>query len=241
MKIKSIPIVAVIFAVCLLTGCGNKGRQSTIIVSGLGTVMAQPDTAQMSISLNSIAPTTSQAQQEVNAMVKQALTILQNAGIDEKSISTTSLRFFPEYEWGGPRRLLLGQKAEQVITFSVNEVSQTNPVSHIIDQLIQINGIEMHQMSFYVKDNTALYAQSRELAYQKALEKAEQYARLSGLKVVKALTISEEGNTVVSPFANQMRSAKEMAFATADQASGSALPTGEMEITSRVLVEFLVK
>jgi len=248
MKINSIRGIIVLFAIVLMTGC-NAGRK-VVAVSGIGTVMAQPDTVQMSISLSNTAPTTSQAQQEVNNMVSQVIKILQDAGIEEKNISTASLRFYPEYEWGGPRRMLLGQKAEQVITFSAgithNEDSGTNKVSAIIDQLIRINGIELQQMQFNVKDNTELlFARSRELAYHKAREKAEQYAKLSGMKIVKALTISEDGNNlqpVPSPASNRMIAKTSMEFAAADSAgSALSLPTGEMEITSQVFIEFLMK
>jgi uncharacterized protein YggE len=231
-----LPIVAI-----LCVSCNNRKQQSVITVSGLGTVMAQPDTVQMSVSLNKTAPTTGEAQREVNLQVRQALALLQEAGVEEKSISTASLRFYPEYEWGNNRRVLLGQKAEQVITFSLGSID-SGKVSNIIDQLIQINGIELQQMYFYVKNNAELYAQSRELAYRDAREKAGHYAGLSGLKIVKPLTVTEDGVLPIAP-RGQMRNKGVGEFAAIHSAySGSAvLPTGEMEITSRILVEFIMK
>ncbi|MDR0495461.1 MAG: SIMPL domain-containing protein [Treponema sp.] len=225
----------------LCASCSHKKQQRVITVSGLGTVMAQPDTVQMRVSLNKTAPTTSEAQREVNQQVRQALAILQDAGVDEKNISTASLRFYPEYDWGNNQRILAGQKAEQVITFSTGSIDSGN-VTNIIDQLIQINGIELQQTHFYIKDNAELYARSRELAYRDAREKAGQYAGLSGYKTVKPLTITEDGVMPITPRA-QMRSKGVAEFAAVQSAdSGSAvLPTGEMEITSRILVEFIMK
>ena len=235
-------IIAAFFIIFCLAGCGGGDkRRSNIIVSGTGTVFAQPDTVQMHISLSHVAATTRQAQEEVGNMVRKALKILQDSGVEEKNIQTASLRFMPEYDWGSGKRVLLGQKAEQTIVFSVENL---NGVSGIIDQLIGINGIELQQMQFSVKDNSALYARSRELAWQKAREKAEQYAKLSGMKIAGTLGISENGNMPVSPvsqramFSNQMQDS----FAGAAAGDGSTvLPTGEMEITSRVSVEFLLK
>jgi uncharacterized protein YggE len=236
---RFIGVWAVIAALCL-TGCGNNSRQSTVVVLGIGTVLAQPDTVQMSISLSKTAATTRDAQQEAGSAVRQALEILHGAGVEEKNISTASLRFYPEYDWSGQGRVLLGQKAEQVITFSID--SSGERASNIIDRLIQIDGFELHQMQFSMKDNTALYARSRELAYQKALEKAQQYAALSGLKIVRTLSIAEEGLTPVSPVFNRAVNNQMMAFADTEAASGStALPAGEIEISSRILVEFLLK
>jgi len=233
-------VIAAFTAVLCLAGCGDK-KQSSIVVSGTGTVFAQPDTVQMHISLSQTAATTRQAQDEVGVMVRKALKILQDSGVEEKNIQTASLRFMPEYDWGGPRRVLLGQKAEQAIVFTVENL---NGVSGIIDQLIEINGIELQQMQFSVKDNSALYARSRELAWQKALEKAEQYAKLSNMKIAGTLNISEEGMQG-SPvfnraFNNRLMAADSIAKETA--AGGSTvLPSGEMEITSRVVIEFLLK
>jgi len=167
--------------------------------------------------------------------------ILQDSGVEDKNIQTASLRFMPEYEWGGDgRRRLLGQKTEQTIIFSINNL---DGASGIIDQLIEINGIELQHMQFSVKDNSALYVRSRELAWQKALEKAEQYAKLSNMKIAGTLSISEEG-LPVSPVYNQARNSQKMLYAASTEAaadSSTALPSGEMEITSRVVVEFLLK
>ena len=232
-------IITVFFAVLCLAGCGNK-RQSNIIVSGTGTVFAKPDTVQMRISLSHVAATTRQAQEEVGIMVRKAMIILQDSGVEDKNIQTASLYFMPEYEWRNGSQVLLGQKAEQTIAFSVENL---NGISGIIDQLIGINGIELRQMQFSVKDNSALYARSRELAYEKAQQKAEQYAKLSGMKIAGTLSISEEGLPVSSVSNRAMLTQSASAsFADAAAEDGSTvLPTGEMEITSRVLIEFLLK
>ena len=236
---KKIGFIVAGIAILCFAGCAK--RQSSVIVSGIGTVSAQPDTVQMHISLSKTAPTTRQAQEEVGVMVKKAIKILQDAGVEEKNIQTASLRFMPEYEWGGPRRLLVGQKAEQAIAFSIENLNGT---SAIIDQLIEINGIELQNMQFNVKDNSALYVRSRELAFQKALEKAEQYAKLSGMKVAGTLSISEDGVNNVSPVLNRALNGRMAVETSAKQAaadSSTVLPTGEMEITSRVVIEFLLK
>jgi uncharacterized protein YggE len=198
----------------------------------------------MQISLSNTAPATRQAQEEVTVMVRQALKILQDAGIEEKNISTASLRFYPEYEWTGSRQLLLGQKAEQSIIFSVDSINtDSEKVSAIIDALIQINGIQLNQTQFRVKDSAELFARSRELAYPKALEQAEQYAKLAGLTIVKVLNIMEEGSSPVSPIYNRalnntmMDTAEKMEAA----AGSTVVPAGELEITSRIVVEFMLK
>jgi len=218
-------------------------NQSTISVSGTGTVFVTPDIIQMNISLSNVAQTTKLAQDEVNIMVRQSLAILKESNVEDKNISTASLTFNSDYEYENGRRVLLGQRAEQRITFSVEDIQNDNEkVPKIIDRLIQINGIVLNQISFGVKNNTEYFVRSRELAFQKAVEKANQYAELSKLKVRKVLSISEETNQQIFPVQNRMANQIEFSAAAAREDDGSTmLPMGELEVTTRILVVFLLE
>jgi len=238
--------IPLLLAVIMLGSSCNKNSeqnvQSTISVSGTGTVFVTPDIIQMNITLSNVAQTTKTAQEEVSKMVRQAMAVLKESNVEDKNINTASLTFSTEYDYGSGRRILVGQKAEQRITFSVEDIKNDNErVPKIIDRLIQINGIELNQLNFSVKNNTEYFVRSRELAYQKAVEKADQYAALSKLKILKVLSISEEGNQQISPIMNRMANQIEFS-AAADSAGGSTmLPMGELEITTRILVVFLLE
>ncbi|MDR0312234.1 MAG: SIMPL domain-containing protein [Treponema sp.] len=244
MKTKHLWVYFLLLAVLLISSCASyrQQNQSTISVIGTGTVLVQPDVIQMSITLSNVAQTTRAAQEEVSRMVRQALAILKEADIEDKNISTASLTFNSEYEYTG-KRILVGQRAEQRITFSIDDIKNDNDrISRIIDQLIQINGIELNQINFSVKNNTEYYIRSRDLAFQKAVEKANQYAELSNLKILKVLSISEE-NQQFSPISSN-RLMNQQLFVEAQTASdvGSTIvPAGELEITTRILVVFVLE
>ena len=124
MKTRPFFICFLIITVMFMFGCqkNQSKKQSTISVFGTGTVLAQPDIIQMRITLSNVAQTTKTAQDEVNRMVRQALTIIKDAGIEDKNIMTASLSFRSEYEYTN-RRVLIGQRAEQSITFSVDNIN----------------------------------------------------------------------------------------------------------------------
>jgi uncharacterized protein YggE len=243
MKIKHFCVYFQILFILLILGCNNNQQnQSTISVFGTGTVFVQPDVIQMSIRLSNVAETTRIAQESVSRMVRQALTILDEAGIEDNNISTASLTFRSEYEWTN-RRILVGQRAEQELTFSVDNINNNNEnsnVSRIIDQLIQINGIELNQINFGVKDSAEYFIRSRELAFQKAVEKANQYAELSGLKIIRVLSISEGVNQQISPISNRLTNQLQDTSASRE-ASSTILPTGELEITTNISVIFVLE
>jgi len=240
MKAKHHWVYVLVLIVTLFIGCGKEMKtQSTISVLGTGTVLVQPDMIQMMITLSNVAQTTKEAQEEVSRMVRQTLDILKEANIEDRNISTASLTFRSEYEYT-TRRILIGQRAEQVIAFSIEDIgNDSEKVSGIIDRLIQINGIELNQVNFSVKNNTEYFARSRELAFQKAVEKANQYAELANLKIVKVLSITDESSPQFSPaprVSNVMYDAAEAAGS-----SSTALPSGELEITTRISVIFLLE
>ena len=227
----------------LVSGC-NKGserqNQSTISVFGTGTVSVQPDVIQMNITLSNVARTTKAAQEEVSRMVRQVMKILKDANIEDKNINTASLAFSSEYEYTS-RRTLVGQRAQQSITFSIEDIANdTEKASWIIDQLIQINGIELNHVNYSVKNTGEYYVKSRELAYQKAVEKAEQYAELSKLKIIKVLSISDQGTQQISPMNNRLNRQFADEKVMAEAASSTVLPIGELEITTNILAVFLI-
>jgi uncharacterized protein YggE len=151
------------------------------------------------------------------------------------------LAFSSEYEYTN-RRVLVGQKASQGITFSIdNIITDNEKVSRIIDQLIEINGIELNQINFTVKNNTEHFIRSRELAFEKAVEKATQYAELSKLKIKKVLSVSEDGYQQISPMANRSINQLLEAKAASETAGSTIVPTGELEITTRILAVFLLE
>jgi len=241
MKTKYFGVIFWVSIIVAVSGCGKKIEdQSTISVFGTGTVSAQPDVIQMYITLSNVAQTTKTAQETVNRMVRQALAVLKEAGIEDKNIATASLTFNSEYEYTN-MRILVGQRASQGITFSIdNIITDNEKVSRIIDQLIEINGIELNQINFNVKNNTEYFIRSRELAFEKAVEKATQYAELSKLKIKKVLSVSEEGYQQISPMNNRVINQVLEAQATSDTGS-TIVPTGELEITTRILVVFLLE
>lgn len=234
--------LSVLSAVLIMSAChGGLRNQSTVSVVGTGTVMAQPDMVQMNISLSNTAPTTGAAQREVNKMVGQAMEVLKGFGIEDKSITTASLTFSPQYDFSSGRRSLIGQNAQQTIAFSVDDIqNNAGRLSDIIDRLVQINGIELDRMNFSVRDDTGYFTEARELAFRKAAEKAKQFAELSGLKVGRVVSISEEGSPQIMPVSNRFI-ARSAAFM--DEAAGSPtiLPSGEQEITTRISAVFLLE
>ncbi|MDL2223966.1 SIMPL domain-containing protein [Bacteroidales bacterium OttesenSCG-928-M06] len=224
----------------LLTSCNLKVEESqdSISVSGIGTVLAQPDMVLMNISFSHTAPTTKEAKKAAEQTMKQILGILQEENVEDKFMKTISLNYDVEYDYRSGRRVRLGQRAQQTIVVTVNNMTNTpERFSSILDKITTIDKVNVQDIQFDIENKTELYKQSRELAYQKAFDKAQQYAELSNRKIGKVLTISEVISRDIAQtraFQNNL-AFKEEALYLSDS---SAVPTGEQGVSSEVNIVF---
>jgi len=224
----------------LLSSCNPQVRESqdSVSVSGIGTVLAQPDMVLMNISFSQTAPTTKEAKKAVEQTMQQILKILQEENVEDKFIKTTSLNYDVEYDYRSGRRVRLGQRAQQTIVVTVNNmINVPERFSSILDKITAIDKVDIQDVRFDIENKTELFKQSRELAYQKAFDKAQQYAELSKRKIGKVLRISEVVSRDVAQtraFQNNL-AFKEEALSLSDN---SAVPTGEQGVSSEINIVF---
>lgn len=110
--------------------------------------------------------------------------------------------------------------------------------SAILDKITAIDRVEVQNIQFDIENKAELFKQSRELAYQKAYDKARQYAELSNRKIGKVVTISEVTSRDIAQtraFQNNL-AFKEEAFSLASNNSG--IPTGEQGVSSEINIVF---
>ena len=240
MNKSRINMALVLIAVFLLIGCKEKklDEHSTVLVSGIGIVLVQPDMVQMNINTSYTAQTMQQAKREVDIKMQQIMNILKADKIEDKDIKTVSLSYDRELEFMNGRSVLIGQRAEQTIVVTINDiVNNPNRLPEMLDKLTAIDRVTIRNIIFDTKDKTELFSQSRELAYQKALDKANQYAELTGHKIVKALRVSEERNRDIL----RAPAHSNVAYDTAGYSTASAVPTGEQEVITEIIVTFLME
>lgn len=210
----------------------------TITVTGEGRIEVEPDHVQITAGVSELANTTAQAQQQANDKLARVLGILKKNEIPERNIQTSHLSFRPEYDWSDGERRLLGQRVEQSLTLSIPEIDvRPERVAKILDAFGTIQGLEMHSVSFEVKNRKELVNRARILAFEQARQKAEALAQLSGLAVEKPLQISEsEGNVQPIPYFRTTPQMQAMA-----EGAPPVLPAGEMDVSVTVNVVFAVR
>lgn len=235
-------MIATLMALSLVSCNSNKQEiPDSVTVSGIGMTQAQPDVARINVSSTHTAPTTREAKKAVEQTMTQILKILQEEKVEGKDIKTLALDYWVEYDYINGRRVRVGQRADQTIAVTVhNLINAPERLVSILDKIVSLKNVEVRDIDFDIEDKTDLFKQSRELAYQKAFEKAQQYAKLSGRKLGQVLTMSEKSSEDVE---QKPRLVNIAAVREAEKSSPDSffLPTGEQCVTSEISVVFSLK
>ena len=227
-------IVAFALASCS-TLSGTAKEPATVSVSGTGIVYLKADIVTFSINVNESAQTTAEAQQKTNEKMTKILEILKAFDIKDDDISTTALNFSSEYYWDNGKQIKTGEAVSQTVYVTMNDLDQ---FPKLADELgSKLTGISFYNVNFDSTQKEAAYSKARELAYQKALEKAELYAKSAGMTISRPITISEGYLSYGS--ANYKRNDMVMMEAAAEApAYGTQTPSGLLSASIDVSVVF---
>lgn len=210
---------------------------NTISVSGDGKVFATPDMIRITITASEIAETSAAALEVVNQKLSQAVEVLRSNGVDANDIQTSNISIYPEYDYSNNQAVLRGQRASASVEAKVKGLdAKASQASKIIDQVAKIDKIQIGSISFDIEDKTAIFSEARKLAYEKADQKAKELAGISGVRLLKPVSISDTTYDIVPP--QQFRNASYDSVAGAAPSSETSLSSGQLEISVNLTVLF---
>ncbi|SJM89624.1 26 kDa periplasmic immunogenic protein [Crenothrix polyspora] len=211
---------------------GFEHRPSSIHVNGQGKVSVRPDKADVSLAIEVHTKTAKAAREQAAKAMQTLVDAVQSMGVAEKDVQTSYVALSPEY--GNDSKIIGYQLTNQVLVC----VRDVNKAGVVIDAAVQAGGnaARVQGLNFSVDNSTAALIQAREKAYQDAHAKAQQYAKLAGVKLGKAMHISEGSG--ISPTA--------IPYVNLDlELKSSSRPTpvqvGEQDVTVSVEVIFSVE
>ncbi|MBN2657337.1 MAG: SIMPL domain-containing protein [Spirochaetales bacterium] len=232
--------IFLVLPVILLFSCAMAKEHGTISVSGSGTVMAAPDTAQLAVSVSEMAKTTKEAQILANGKISLVTETLKSAGIKMKNITTSAIRFSNDYIWNDQTRRneIVGQIVSQSVMVKFEDLNDSpDLLASVLDSLGMIDGIEISNLMFSIADPREYYIEARRLAYEKAEQKGEELASYADLKLGRALNINETG-TGSLPYGGYGMVQRNAAVMEYEGSVPSEIPGGEISITYDISVVF---
>ncbi len=213
--------------------------QSGIWVTGSGKATATPDILLLNLGVEAQAKSVGEAQSTARQSMSRVRQALSAQGIEDKDVKSISFSIQPVYQYNQKenKQDLIGYRVSDRISVKIRKILDAGKV---IDASSEAGGntIRIDSISFTIDDPTPFKIEAREKAIKDAVAKARQMAELTGVKLGKAIYITETG------FAQpqyQAISAPMMAKADAGGASSTEISPGETDIQVQVQIAFAIE
>lgn len=207
-----------------------------LVLSADGRSTRAPDLAVFSAGVTSQGKTAGEAMIANSADMNRVVVALKKAGIADKDIQTTSINLNPIY--GQPVVGPNGQVTQEarIIGYQANNMVNVRQrdlkgFGKVLDALVAAGANQVSGPSFQMANPDAAQDEARIAAMKAVRARAELYARASGLRVVRILSISEGGG--YSPPMPVMYAKAAMA-----DAAPTPVAAGEVETSITVSVQF---
>ena len=207
--------------------------QTTITLTGQGSIKQAPDVAMISVGVQVEAKTAADAMSQQATQMNGVFAAVKAAGIADRDMQTGNLSLNPVYEYpNNARPRLTGYQASNSITIKVRDLKN---LGKTLDAVVKGGGNTINGISFSVDKPEQFQNDARVEAIKDAAAKADLYAKAVGYKVARIVTISEYDYSPQPPMPVMMRM-QDMA------AEATPIAAGEVALTQTVNVVFeLVK
>lgn len=225
-------------AIIMSKQTNNEDRFS---VSGSGIVYAKADIANINIGFKTdIRKEAAEASLESSDKMKAIITSLKDLGVDEKDIKTTNYSLSPVYKWTeNEGQVLRGYEVSQSVQVKVRDLEK---IGEVISQSAEKGANQVGNVSFSIDDEYELKNEARELAINKAQEKAKLMATQAGMRLGKVKGVFESDNrNYPEPMPMYANAMKDMAGGAVMEETMSTIQTGQNEIRVEVTLIYEVK
>ncbi len=243
-------ILALFLLVKTVDSLGEVGRSdmpamNTITVNGTGTATLAPDVARITFSVMHDASTVAAAQDEATKQTNNAIDFIEEEGIDEKDVKTTSYNINPQYSYPvcGPGTMcvqngtITGYQVSQTVQVTVRDLDK---VSTLLAGLGDLNVQNLYGPEFALDDSTAAQNAARADAINQAQAQAEVLADQLGVRLVRIVSYNDSsGYPMYYKGYGGVAMDARMESAVANPAP--EIPMGENEYTANVSITYEIR
>jgi uncharacterized protein YggE len=215
------------FLVTCFTFAQEKSTPS-ISVMGTGTVNVVPDRVLINSRIEHTGKTAAEVKRKNDIVVDRVIKYLNSQQVASKNIQTEYVRLNKEVNYNTQDTMY---SANQAISILLNDLHE---YENIMSGLLNLGLNRIDGVLFQTSKEEALQSEARKKAVLNAKMKAEEYAGALGQEAGKAIQISELQSNNFQPVFKMMEIQQQQ---STDQ---ETLAPGEMEVTVKVNVQFLL-
>lgn len=233
LAVTAIVVVALIMSL-------KSNNQDRFSVTGSGTVYAKADIANLEVGLKTgVKKTAAEATKESSLKMNAIIEAIKALGIKEKDIKTSGYSLNPVYNWTENRgQELSGYEVTQNMSLKIRDL---NKIGDVIAKTTEQGANQIGNISFTIDDEYELKNQARELAIEKAKEKALLIAEQSGMKLGKVKSVYESSEAVTIPMSYSNAKMELATGVAADAISSPTIQSGQNEIKVEATLVYEVK
>jgi hypothetical protein len=162
---------------------------TTLSISAVGEMKVPPDSATLTVGVETDAATAEVAARANAERMSQVLGAIKSMGIAERDVQTARLSLNPQYvyEANQPPRLT-GYQASNQVTVTLVELAN---LPRLVDSVVARGATNVGEVSFTLANPVAAENSARLVAIKALQDKATLYAQATGLRVSRLVNLAE--------------------------------------------------
>ncbi len=172
-------------------------KATTFNLSATGETRVAPDIASINLGVMTEGKTAADALAANATRMTAVMASLKKAAIAEKDIQTSNLSVNPQYRYvENQAPVLIGYQVSNQVTVAVRDLKKLGAA---VDATVNAGANQVNGISFGLADPTTAENAAREAAVRALTAKADLYARATGYRIVRLVTLSEGGGYTPQP------------------------------------------
>ena len=172
-------------------------KATTFNLSATGETRVAPNMASISLGVMTEGKNAAEALAANATRMTAVMATLKKAGIAEKDIQTSNLSVNPQYRYvENQAPVLIGYQVSNQVTVVVRDLKKLGAA---VDATVNAGANQVNGISFSLSDPSAAENAARETAVRVLSAKADLYARATGYRVLRLVTLSEGGGYLPQP------------------------------------------
>ena len=233
--------IAAVLAATMALSVGMSGfayaAEGEINVNGMGVVMADPDTADISLSVETMGKTSEAAQKENNKIIQKVNAAMQDMGVTEENIVTRYTSVYPQYNYDDKtgERTIIGYRSNTELQVTTKDIDHTGKY---IDAALKAGATGTGGVGFSIADQSLYYGQALQLAVKNAEKSATSIAQAYGRQLGAVKSVTENSRNAY--YVETVNSMAKMAVAedSAVAGGGTSISYGKIQITANISVTY---
>lgn len=200
-------------------------QATTLSITSTGETNIAPDMATITLGVTTDGATAADALKANAVRMSAVIASLKRGGIEARDIQTSGLNVNPQYAYkDGEAPRLTGYQVSNQVTVVVRDLTR---LGQALDTTVSAGATNVGGISFGLQNPDAAEDAARVDAVKGLQHKAELYARASGYRIVRLVTLGEGGGYTPGPV-------MPMAMMARDKVASTPVEVGELKVRIEV-------